>query len=100
MEWLFDTLDKETREDLANHGADAGFTGLIYTKDCADLFDQFEDEIWNSLMDDAEEYGAKNVCEFMGGFQRSDMFFSIDGLKNLAVWYMAEKLCNEEQNEN
>ena len=35
--WLTETLDTDQIEDLAGHGADAGWPGLTYTSECCCL---------------------------------------------------------------
>jgi len=97
LDWLFDTLDHDQRLDLAQHGADTGWHGLTYTKDCALLFDQFEAEIWETLVNDSEDFGYQNVAEFIASFRRSDMLSSFDTFKNLLVWYMAERICRDNE---
>ncbi len=47
--WLLATLDPEQIEDLASHGADAGFPCLTYTADCVELFERFEQEITEAV---------------------------------------------------
>lgn len=85
----------EDAADIAKHGADAGFSGIIYTNECAELFDRYEDEIYSMVSDDAEEFGAKNVPEFIATFGRADMAETMAGFKNLLVWYAAERMANE-----
>lgn len=71
--WLLDTLDAEQIEDLAGHGADAGWPGLSYTSDCVELFERFEEEIREALNDDTEAYGYESPEAFVATFGRSDM---------------------------
>lgn len=98
-EWLHEQLDEEQRRELAEHGADAGWPGLIYTSECVEVHDQYEEELWDWLHEDAEEMGADNVAAFMGAFRRSDMLNDPHQMKNLVVWYGAERLCHLEQND-
>jgi molybdate-binding protein len=93
-EWFEKNL-AEDAADIARHGADAGFGGITYTSDTVKLFDQYEDEIYQMLADDAEEFGHKNVPEFIATFGRADMAETMSGLKNLLVWYACEKLARE-----
>jgi hypothetical protein len=95
QEWLTDTLDEDQIKDLAEHGADAGWPGLTYTSDCVKLHDEFEEEIWNRLANDAAEFGHESVAEFVGTFNRKDMASDPDQFKNLLVWYMAETIAHE-----
>lgn len=90
---------RESARDIARHGADAGYPYITYTSDTVAIFDKFAEEIWDMAHADAEEFGAKNVCEFVAGFGRADMLFSYDGFKNLMVWYACEKVAREIDNE-
>lgn len=89
----------EYRNDIAAHGADAGYPHISYTADCVALYDRFCDEIWEMAVKEAEEYGAANVCEFMAGFNRADMMTTLDQFKNLLVWFACETVASEEQEE-
>lgn len=93
-EWFKENL-MEDAENIANHGADGGYTELTWTNDCADTFDRFEEEIWSMAVEDAEDFGCKNVLEMISGFGRVDMADTIKGFKNLMLWYAAEKIARE-----
>jgi len=95
--WFNANLRPLSRE-ITHQGADAGFPGITYTRDLVKLHDKFGDEIWQMAVEDAEEYGASNVCSFISGFSRSDMMHSIDTFKSLMVWYACEKLARENSN--
>jgi hypothetical protein len=82
-------------EDVANHGADTGFSGFTYTADCVEFFDAHEEVIMNMLSDAAEEFGYKSVPAFVASFGRADMAESIDGYKNLLAWYALEEVCRQ-----
>lgn len=85
---------KDSLRDIASHGVDGGFPGITYTSDCVDLFNKFENEIWDMAVDDAES-SDQNVAEFIGGFRRKDMLETMDCFKNLMVWFAVEKIANE-----
>lgn len=85
----------EHAEDLANHGADAGYPDITYTSDCVAVFDQFADEIWTMAVDDADDMGEKNVCAMIAGFTRSDMLGDWNTFKTLMLWYACEKVARE-----
>ena len=93
--WLTETLDADQIEDLAGHGADAGWPGLTYTSDCVELFERFQDEIREALNEDAEAYGYETPEALEATFSRSDMLWTEDGRKNLLAWYMAERTAHE-----
>jgi len=81
---------RQTMQDVANHGADAGYGGFTYTSDCVAFHDANEADIWQMAADDAEEFGHKSVAEFVGTFGRADMASDPDQFKNLLAWYALE----------
>jgi hypothetical protein len=83
---------REYQEDIANHGADAGFPKITYTAHTVKIFDKFADQIWSMAVEDAEDMGYNNVAAMIAEFGRSDLLSSIDSFKNLMVWYACEKL--------
>jgi hypothetical protein len=82
-------------DDIANHGADAGYPYITYTAHTVKIFDKFADEIWEMAVEDAEDMGYKNVAAMIAEFGRSDMLSSINCFKNLMVWYACEKLARQ-----
>ena len=93
--WLMDTLDPEQIEDLAGHGADAGWPGLTYTSECVELFERFEGEIREALNEDTEAFGYESPEAFVATFRRSDMLWDEDSRRNLLVWYLAVRTAHE-----
>jgi hypothetical protein len=93
-EWFKENLS-DYAKDIAEHGADAGYPHITYTRDCCRIFDQFADQIWEMAVEDAEEFGNKNVAEMIAGFNRADMLDSWDQFRNLMVWYACEKVARE-----
>ena len=93
--WMKANFDRSTLNDIATHGADAGYAGLTWTTDTVKLFDRFGPEIWDMAYEDAQDYGADNVPAFIATFRRNDMSDSLDTFKNLMVWYAAERIANQ-----
>jgi hypothetical protein len=93
-DWMKANFDKQTLRDLAEYGVQGGFPGLTYYSDTTKLYEKFKDEIWESLIDEAEEYGYKNVYEFIATFNGADVG-NCTQHENLLVWYMAEKVARE-----
>ncbi|MGL5074731.1 MAG: DUF7222 domain-containing protein [Waterburya sp.] len=81
-------------EDIASHGADCGYPFITYTADAVEIFNQFEDEIWDMAVEDATDLGYKNVAAMVADFKRSDRLESFDNFKTLLVWYACERLAN------
>ena len=93
-EWFKENLSEQAR-DIAEHGADADWPCITYTADCCDLFDQFADEIWDHAVQEAEDFGCKNVAEMIAGFGRSDMLETWDTFRNLMLWYACETVARQ-----
>ena len=73
-------------QDIVNHGMSAGVSGFIYTLECADKFDEHDDEIQDYLSD---------WCYDNGVGQSSFAYFAPDAediaqLKNKLVWSYVE----------
>jgi len=81
--------------DIARGGADAGWHGFTYYYDTIKFHDENEDDIWDSLSDDADEMGAKNVMEFIASFNGAKNVHDMGQLKNLLAWYALESYANE-----
>lgn len=86
---------REYAQDIANHGADAGYPHITYTSDTVKVFDKFAGEIWDLAVQEASSMGCKNACEMIAGFTRSDMIDEIDRFKNLMVWFACETIARE-----
>ena len=94
-EWFVKNLAEDCGRDIANHGADAGYPYITYTRDTVKLFDRYADDIWNMAVDCSEQMGCKNVADMIAQFRRQDMLADIDQFKNLMVWFACEELSRE-----
>jgi hypothetical protein len=83
---------RDSASDIANHGADCGYPYITYNSDCAIIFDAYADEIWTMAVETADDMGAGNVCQMIGGFKRSDMLEDFTTFKTLMVWFACEEL--------
>ena len=92
---MFTILDREFEldelNDIVNHGMSAGVSGFIYTLECADKFDEHDDEIQDYLSD---------WCHDNGVGQSSFAYFAPDAediaqLKNKLVWAYVELKAQE-----
>lgn len=92
--WFDAKLGKDHARDIAEHGADAGFPYITYTSDCVRVFDAYADEIWNRVVDAADDYGQK-PCELVANFGRSDLTSDWDGLRTLLLWFACEERARE-----
>ena len=92
---MFTILDREFEldelNDVVNHGMSAGVSGFIYTLECADKFDEHDDEIQDYLSD---------WCHDNGVGQSSFAYFAPDAeditqLKRQLVWSYLELKAND-----
>lgn len=77
----------ELRE-IANYGMEQGVSGFIYTKDCVDKFNEFDDEIEEYLSD--YYFDTMNERNYMAAICTAIEPGSIDELKNKMVWMYVE----------
>ena len=97
--WFVENLS-EYAADIAGHGADQGYPHITYTKDCVVLYEKFEEEIWEMLVEDSESFGHSNPMEFVATFVRADMLDTPDTFKNLLLWYACERVTRELEDED
>lgn len=90
---------QSTMRDLARHGAEGGFPGLTYYSDTSKLYDAHEDEIWEALSNDAEEMGSDSPLSLIASFGGASNVYNDSQFRNLLVWYMAERVAREDDNE-
>ncbi len=89
--WVINTFSKSELSDIAYHGANAGFTGLIYYKDTCKLYNKFKEEIWKLLREDAEQAGI-NIFEMLTSFKGIKDVDTAEHFENLMTWYAAERV--------
>src|SRR5690606_40026148 len=87
--WMKANFSKGELRDLAQHGADTGWHGLTYYSETTKLYRRFADEIWEALVEDAKEYGYRNVFEFIATFRLADAANRTQ-VENLLVWRSEE----------
>jgi hypothetical protein len=95
-EWMQENMEPDTIRDLAEHGASAGWPGLTYYSETGKLYEEFEDEIWQALEDDAGDFGHKTPLEMIASFNGAKDVHSDVQLRNLLVWYLAERTAADE----
>ena len=83
----------DTMRELAEHGADAGWPGLTYYTDTTAMYSEHADEIWQALAEDA---GESNPLALIATFGGAANVYSDAQFENLLVWYMAERVADEE----
>ena len=91
-QWLRNQYTHNTLADITNHGAQSGFTGLIYYDETGSLYDHYSDEIWQMIEDDREDFDMKTCLELITSFNGAQDVASDAQFKNLLVWYAAERI--------
>lgn len=93
-EMMQEEFEKEVLEDIANHGCSTGIA-FVYYADNDKVYDEYENDIWEALHEDAEDMGYKNELELIGSFNGAKDVESDQQFRNLLVWYMAERTARE-----
>ena len=93
--WMLEQFEPCDLLDIAQHGADAGWNGLTYYSDTVKLYEQFSDDLWRMLEEDAEAQGHKNPFELIATFGGAANVSNDITFKNLIVWYAAERVAFE-----
>src|SRR5207244_9557164 len=75
---------------ISHHGADAGWPGFIYTRECCRFYQRHKEAIWACLYEDAQEH-AYSVPELIAQFGRRDMAEDVYQFENLLAWYRSEE---------
>ncbi len=86
--------------DIVNHGMSAGVSGFIYTRDCVDKFNEFDDTIEEYLSD--WYYDNMGERDYIGAISKGNDYpvGSIDELKTRMVWSYVELKAFEILSEN
>ena len=90
-------------KEVVEHGCVNGcVSSLIYYEDTVLFHDKFEEEIWEMLYDEHEEFGFKSIPEYIASFNGSKEVGSLMQFKNLLSWYavenVARQILDEEEN--
>jgi hypothetical protein len=80
----FDDLDE--CKDVAEYGMASGVSGFIYSTEIAEFFDKYEDEIETEL--DAFGFKYSDLVD-------TDEFWTMQELKEKAVWCIVEMYCHQ-----
>jgi len=85
-------LELASIREAGEHGADAGWSGFIYTTEAAEFYRANSDTIDDMLQDDADQMGCDDVAALIASFNRSDMADTRDGRDCLLAWYALESV--------
>ena len=97
-QWMLNQFTPEELQDIATHGVQGGFSGLIYYHETVPLYEKHKKEIWEMLMEDAEAIGHDNPYQLIATFGGAKNVGDYDQHANLLAWYAAERIAQEEAN--
>ncbi len=98
-QWVIEQYEPNEREEIVNHGCVSGAAhGAIYYHETVELYERFNEEIWNMLCDEARDQGC-TIIELIAQFNGQKNVGSDAQFKNLLVWYAIESICSELMNE-
>ena len=80
----FDDMDEI--KDVAEYGCSGGVSGFIYSTEIAEFFDKYEDEIETEL--DTLGFTYSDLVD-------TDEFWTMQELKEKAVWCIVEMYCHQ-----
>jgi hypothetical protein len=87
-QWMYDTFDLETLEQISEHGCSDGIPGLIYYRETSEVYSRFDEDIWRLVSDAARENG-QDVITIIGIPGSRDVTCH-DHFAQLMVWAAAE----------
>ena len=94
LDWLLETQDKSTIEDVTRHGCSGGtISELIYYADTSAFYEKYKEEIWWRLSDMADDLGCDSILHLIVTFNGAKEVGSHLQLKNLLAWWAAEEVC-------
>lgn len=89
-EYMLTNYDYNALKDIADHGCSGGIGGFIYYTETNKFHDDYEEEIWDMLHDDATDQGY-TIMELISKFNGQKEVGSMTQLKNLLCWYAVER---------
>ena len=94
LDWLLETQDKSTIEDVTRHGCSGGtISELIYYADTSAFYEKYKEEIWRRLSDMADDLGCDSILHLIVTFNGAKEVGSELQLRNLLAWWAAEEVC-------
>ena len=94
-DWMKNQFDYDELLNLCEHGAQGGFSGLIYYSETNALYNEYRNDIWDMLERDREDFGMQTCAELIASFNGAKDVASDEQYKNLLVWYAAERIAFE-----
>lgn len=84
-------VEIESFSDIANYGAQNGYSAITYYSDTTAFYNANKDDIWDYATDQAEELG-ENVLQMIANFNGAKNVGGVYQFENLMTWYIAEEV--------
>jgi hypothetical protein len=97
-DWVLDEVKNGSinLEEVVKYGCVNGcVSSLIYYADTVKFHDKFEEEIWEMLYDEYQEFGFNSIPEYIASFNGSKEVGSLMQFKNLLAWYAVENVSRQ-----
>ena len=91
--YLKENYEQSELQEIAEGGLEGGVSGFIYYSETIEFYDENEDEIWELLEEDADQYGYKDINSFIASFKGDIQ--SLTQYKNILTWYAVERQSQE-----
>lgn len=95
-QWMSETYTVGELSEIAEHGCSGGVPGMIYYTETTAIFERFEDELWDMLAEDADNFGYPTALAFLASLNGAQDVSTPAQERNLIVWYAAERVAQEE----
>ena len=96
-EWILETQDPEDIVNISDNGCINGACcDLIYYSDTVKFYNDYKEEIWQLLEQEAQEFGYNNIFDFMGTW--SEYAKNVDSdttFKNLLACWSVEQVSHQ-----
>jgi hypothetical protein len=93
-DWMKETYEGHELRDIARYGAQGGYHGMGYFNETCALYEEYHDDIWTMINDDADSMGMTPLA-LIASFGGASDVCNNHTFKNLLVWYAAEKMAYE-----
>ena len=84
-----------TTEDfiqIAEHGADTGWSGFCYYNETVLFYNDNETLLWDLLESEADEFGEKSIITFLDIHCNTKDIADLTQFKNWMAWYALESV--------
>lgn len=90
--WLTNRFEHNELADMCKYGCVNGFSGLVFYSETTALYQTYKDEIWELLLDEADNVGDGNIFAMLNRCCPVKHCGSADQFENFLVWLAAETI--------